>query len=63
MMVARSIAGGTVDHLACDNLNRVISQYVVDTDRRVLVWIDEIRWDRIAAPGRWNGVLQTKFAQ
>jgi diguanylate cyclase (GGDEF)-like protein len=63
MVIAGPIAGRAMHDLAGDDLDCRIGQDVVDADARALVAIDEIGRDRVAPPGRRNGIAETEFGE
>src|SRR5262249_56793775 len=63
MMVAGTIAGGAVDHLAANHLDAVVGENVVDAHARALIEIDKVGWNGVAPTGPWNGVAQSKLRQ
>jgi hypothetical protein len=61
MVIAGAISVGVLHDLACDDLDGVIGEDVVDAHPRTLIQIDEIGGDRIAAPGWGNSVLKPEL--
>ena len=62
-MIARAIAGGAVNDLAANDLDRIIGEDVVDANGRALVLIDEVGGNRVAPPRRWDGILDAEIGQ
>ena len=63
MVIASAIGARVLHNLACDDLDGVIGEDVVDAHPRTLILIDEIGGDRIAAPSWGNSILEPELTQ